>query len=262
MAQRTEARDVASTPVLAGRRAVVTGASSGIGRAIALAFAEAGADVVVTYHRSAAAAESVAAEACGHGVAASTIQADLAESRDIDRLVEQSFERLGGIDIWVNNAGQDILTGGGARLPAREQLDRLIAVDLRGTVLCCWQVAERMRSGGGGVILNMSWDRALNGSRGREAELFSAVKSGVQGFSRSLALTVAPTVRVNVLAPGWIATAFAAAMSDEERRRIAARTPLGRWGEPEDVARAALFLASPAAAFLTGVVLPINGGAA
>lgn len=246
---------------LAGRAAVVTGASSGIGRAIALAYAAAGADVVVAYNRREAAAAEVAATAEALGARASVLQADLGRDGEAERLVREAFDRLGRVDVWVNNAGYDVLTGEGARLSDLEKLERLLAVDLRGTMVCSWEAAERMRRQGGGLVLNMSWDRALTGMAGREAELFSAVKGGVQAFSRSLARGVAPAVRVNVLAPGWIATEFAAQLPAEERRRIETRTPLRRFGSPEDVAAAALFLASPEAGFLTGVVLPINGGA-
>lgn len=252
----------ASSAALAQHRALITGASSGIGRAIALAFARAGADVVIAYHQRKAEAHAAAREAAGFDIDASVIEADLARPDDAERLVNEAFTRFGRIDVWVNNAGSDILTGAGARLDPREKLDRLMNVDLRATVLCSWAAAERMQDQrGGGVILNMSWDRALTGMAGREAEVFSAVKGGVQAFSASLAHTAAPAVRVNVLAPGWITTAFAAELSDGERERIAQSTPLGRWGEPDDVAHAAVFLASPAASFVTGVVLPINGGA-
>lgn len=251
----------ADAAVLAQHRALVTGASSGIGRAIALAFARTGADVIIAYHQREAEARAAAREAAAFDVEASVVQADLARPDHAGRLVHEAFDRFGRIDVWVNNAGSDILTGPGARLPPHDKLDRLINVDLRATVLCSWAAAERMTDQpGGGVILNMSWDHALKGMAGREAEVFSAVKGGVQAFSASLARSVAPAVRVNVLAPGWITTAFAAGLSDDERQRIAQRTPLGRWGEPEDVARAAVFLASPAASFMTGVVLPINGG--
>src|SRR5690606_22494868 len=172
----------------------------------------------------------------------------------------EAFDTFGRVDVWVNNAGADILTAEGAKLPMRAKLDLLLATDLRGTVLCCWEVAERMREQGGGVILNMSWDHALTGMAGPEAQLFAAAKGGVVSFSKCLARSVAPEVRVNVLAPGWIATAFAGELDDRERRRIAETTPLRRWGEPDDVAQAALFLASPGADYLTGVVLPVSGG--
>lgn len=245
---------------LAGRAAVVTGASSGIGRAIALAFADAGSDVLVSYNRNARGAEEVVAAIQALGRRGAAVQADVTRDEDVSRLVREAFDAFGRVDVWVNNAGADILTAEGAKLPMRAKLDLLLATDLRGTVLCCWEVAERMREQGAGVILNMSWDHALTGMAGPEAQLFAAAKGGVVSFSKSLARSVAPEVRVNVLAPGWIATAFAGELDDEERRRIAETTPLRRWGEPEDVAQAALFLASPGANYLTGVVLPVSGG--
>lgn len=245
---------------LAGCRAVVTGASSGIGRAIALRFAAEGADVAVTYRRSADAAGQVAEEIRALGRRATTFQADLAREADLERLVDEAFGEWGRVDVWVNNAGADILTGEGASLPDRAKLDRLIAVDLRGTILTSWLVAERMRQQGSGVILNMSWDHVLTGMPGRSPEMFAAVKGGILSFSKSLARSVAPEVRVNVLAPGWIATAFGEQLDSEEYRRVAECTPLGRWGTPEDVAAAAVFLASPEADFLTGLTLPVSGG--
>lgn len=245
---------------LAGRTAVVTGGSSGIGRAIALAFASAGSDVLVSYNRNARGAEEVVAAVQALGRRAAAVQADIGRDEDVSRLVREAFDFFGRVDAWVNNAGADILTGGGAKLSMRAKLDLLLAVDLRGTVLCCWEVAERMKEQGGGVILNMSWDHALTGMAGPEAQLFAAAKGGIVSFSKSLARSVAPEVRVNVLAPGWIATAFAAELDAGERQRIAETAPLRRWGEPDDVAQAALFLASPAADYLTGVVLPVSGG--
>jgi len=244
----------------AGRTAVVTGGSSGIGRAIALAFASAGSDVLVSYNRNGRGAEDVVAAIEALGRRAVAVQADVAREEDVSRLVHEAFDALGRVDVWVNNAGADILTGEGAKLSMRAKLDLLLAVDLRGTVLCCWEVAERMKEQGGGVILNMSWDHALTGMAGPEAQLFAAAKGGIVSFSKSLARSVAPEVRVNVLAPGWIATAFAAELDPGERQRIAEAAPLRRWGEPDDVAQAALFLASPAADYLTGVVLPVSGG--
>ena len=172
-----------------------------------------------------------------------------------------TFARPGGVDVWVNNAGADILTGQGAALSAVAKLDLALGVDLRGTVLCSWRVAERLRAQGRGVILNLSWDHVLVGAPGREAEIYAAAKGGVLAFSKCLARSFAPEVRVAVLAPGWIATAFALGLPDEDRRRIAASTPLGRWGTPQDVAEAAVFLASSQAEFLTGTTLLVNGGA-
>lgn len=245
---------------LAGRNAVVTGASSGIGRAVASAFAHEGARVFLTYRRNADGAREAAERIRADGGQAFLAQADLSNERDVDRLVAAAFSELARVDIWVNNAGADILTGHGAARTNLEKLDDVLAVDLRGTILCSWPVAQRMRAQGQGVILNVSWDHVLTGAAGPEAEIYAAAKGGILAFSKCLARSMAPEVRVNVLAPGWIATDFAAGLSEDQRRRIAEATPLKRWGSPEDVARAATFLASAQAGFLTGTTLLVNGG--
>ncbi len=245
---------------LENRVAVVTGASGAIGRAVALAFAEEGADVVAHYWRSEDSAEQVVREIAARGRTALATRADLSRESDISALVRSALERFGRIDIWANIAGADILTGAEAARSSVDKLDLLIAADLRGTVLCSWAAADAMSEQEGGVIINMSWDQALSGMPGREAELFAAVKGGVIGFSKSLARSVAPRTRVNVLAPGWIATAFSESLDEATRRRIADAIPLKRWGTPDDVARAAVYLASPDSAYQTGQVLLVGGG--
>jgi 3-oxoacyl-[acyl-carrier protein] reductase len=175
--------------------------------------------------------------------------------------VAQARERLGGLDVWVNNAGADVLTGEAADWDWERKLDLLLAVDLKGTVACSYAAGAVMGGQpGGGTILNMSWDHVAAGMAGDNPELFSAVKGGVLAFSRSLARSLAHRVRVNVLCPGWIETGFAREADPDFRRSVAESTPLGRWGRPEDVAAAALWLASPEAAFITGQAVNINGG--
>ena len=137
----------------------------------------------------------------------------------------------------------------------------MLTVDLRGTMLASWQAAEMFAAQqDGGVIINMSWDHVLSGMPGRNPEMFAAVKGGVLAFSKALARSVAPRVRVNVLAPGWIETAFAEGLDAKRYEAIRLSIPLARWGTPEDVANAAVFLASPAAAYLTGQTLLVGGG--
>ena len=249
---------------LDGKVALVTGASSGIGRAIALAYAAAGADVALTYRTNQRGADETADGARAAGRRAESIRADVAEPGDLDELADALRRTFGRVDVWVNNAGADILTGDGARLSRVEKLDRLLTVDLRGTVLASWKAVELMDAhppASGGVIINMSWDHVLGGGLKSEyAQVFCAAKGGVYSFSRALAHSVAPRIRVNVLGPGWIETAYGSGLDAAVKQRISAKIPLGHWGTPEDIAYAAVYLASDAAAYLTGQMLMINGG--
>jgi 3-oxoacyl-[acyl-carrier protein] reductase len=246
---------------LEGHGVLVTGASSGIGRAIAIAAARAGADVGVTYRSNATGARETEAQIRALGRKAVTFQLDLTDEAALATLGSSACEGLGRLDAWINNAGADILTGAGASKSDVQKMDLLLSVDLRGTILASWHAAETLAAQpGGGVIINMSWDHVLTGMPGSNPQLFAAVKGGVLAFSKSLARSVAPRVRVNVLAPGWIETSFAADLTAERRDAVIGSTPLARWGTPEDVAGAAVFLASPAAAFMTGQVLVVGGG--
>jgi len=246
---------------LAGRVLLVTGGSSGIGRAIALAAAKAGADVALTYRANRAAADDVSAQIRALGRRAAALPLDLSDAGQIDRIGPAAIFALGRVDVWVNNAGADILTGDQAALSPRERLDLLLDVDLRGTILASWRAAELLAlNADGGVIVNMSWDHVLTGMPGVNPQMFAAVKGGVLSFSKSLARTVAPVVRVNVVAPGWISTAFGEGLDHEARRKVEASTPLQRWGTPDDVASAVVYLASPGAAFLTGQTILVGGG--
>ncbi|HEY5090004.1 MAG TPA: SDR family oxidoreductase [Polyangia bacterium] len=242
---------------LAGLRTVVTGASSGIGRAIAVAFAAAGARVGLGFWQSSEAAHALAGElGPGHPL----LRADLSTPEGCESLVQEAFAALGHVDVWVNNAGADVLTGEAGDWTAERKLQALLELDLKGTIRCSRTVAARMRPGG--CILNMGWDHAtMDGMAGDDTQLHAAVKAAVLGFSKSLARSVAPDVRVNVLCPGWIETAYGAGADRAFYAEIAAGTPLGRWGTPEDVAGTAVWLASPGAAFITGQAVNINGGA-
>ena len=255
-----EMADTVAAP-LAGRAVLVTGASSGIGRAIAIAAARAGADVAITYRTNAAGAREVTAAIDALGRRSAVVRLDVADESSLRAVGPAAQEALGGLDVWVNNAGADILTGTAATLSDVEKLDLLLTVDLRGTVLASWQAAEMLGAQQqGGVIINMSWDHVLTGMLGRNPQLFAAAKGAVLAFSKSLARSVAPSVRVNVLAPGWIDTSFGRGLDDGVRRDISDSTPMKRWGTPDDVASAAVFLASPAAAFVTGQAILVGGG--
>jgi 2-amino-4-hydroxy-6-hydroxymethyldihydropteridine diphosphokinase len=246
---------------LAGRRALVTGSTSGIGRAIALELAAGGADVLIHGRRSPAAAEEVAGHARTLGVRAEVVLADLREPAACADLAEQAWALWQGLDVVVNNAGADTLTGEAGRWPFERKLEELLAVDVRATILLARAFGQRMKAVGGGVIVNMGWDQAERGMEGDSGELFAAAKGAVMGFSRSLALSLAPAVRVHCVAPGWIRTAWGERASKAWQERVRAETPLGRWGLPEDVARTVRWLAGPAASFLDGQVVRVNGGA-
>ena len=157
-------------------------------------------------------------------------QADLATRDGCERLVAEALDDLGGVDVWVNNAGADVLTGEAADWDWERKLDALLAVDLKGTIACSYAVADVMERGG--TIINMSWDHVATGMAGENPQLFAAVKGGVLAFSKSLARALAPDVRVNVLCPGWIETRFAEEADREFHRSVADGTPLGRWGNP------------------------------
>jgi 3-oxoacyl-[acyl-carrier protein] reductase len=246
---------------LDGKVVLVTGASSGIGRAIALGCADAGADLAITFRRSREGAESTAEEIRSRGRRAEVVEVDVSRPEDIASLTDTVARRFGRVDAWINNAGADILTGPGSRLSRMEKLDLLLAVDVRGTVLASWAAVELMRKqSSGGAIINMSWDHVGIGMAGENPILYSAAKGGVMAFSKSLAREVAPHIRVNVLAPGFIETSFGEGANEKWRREVVERTPLKRWGIPEDLAGAAVYLASDASAFVTGQALAVNGG--
>lgn len=245
---------------LAGLRAVVTGSTSGIGRAVALELAAAGADVIV-HGRRAAAAEEVADQVRGAGVRSAVVLADLHEAAACRRLVDEAWQTWDGLDVWVNNAGADTLTGEAGRWPFERKLAELLAIDVTAGILIARDVGQRLKARGGGVLLTVGWDQADTGMEGDSGQLFAASKAAVMAFTKCLALTLAPEVRVNCLAPGWIRTAWGEGASTPWQERVLRETPLRRWGEPRDVAAAARWLASPAAAYITGQVVRVNGGA-
>ena len=246
---------------LSGRRALVTGSSSGIGRAIAVELARAGADVVIHCARSVERGKEVAADVAGMGRRSEFLAADMSEPSAAARLVERAWSLWGGLDVCVNNAGVDLLTGDGAALDYSSKLERLYTVDLRGTALICRTVGDRMQEAGQGVILNIGWDQADRGMEGESGELFGLTKNAIMGLTRSLAVSLAPAVRVNCIAPGWIRTAWGEQAGEVWQDRVIRETPLRRWGTPEDVARLARFLVSDDAAYITGQVINANGGA-
>jgi 3-oxoacyl-[acyl-carrier protein] reductase len=246
---------------LAGRTIVVTGASSGIGRAIAIAAARAGADVALTFRSNETGARATAADIEVLGRRAVVSRLDLEDVHSIRALGQHAADALGRVDAWVNNAGADIVTPAGDDRSRIEKLDMVLRIDLRGTMLASWEAVEIMKTQPhGGVIINISWDHVATGLEGTNPQLYAAAKGGVMAFSKGLARSVAPLIRVNIVAPGWIETSFGEGVDRKYYREIAELTPMKRWGRPEDVAGAVVYLASPAAAFLTGETINVGGG--
>ena len=243
------------------RWALVTGASSGIGRATALALADAGWNVVIHYRASAGAAQSLADEVTGKGPRSLLASADLRDPDAGPALIEEAWGMTGGLSACVLNAGADVLTGPAAQLTFRRKFEELVAVDLWGTMATARAAGQKMRERGSGTIVTIGWDQADTGMEGDSGELFAAVKGAVMSFTRSLAKSLAPAVRVHCVAPGWIRTAWGEKAGDVWQERVKRETLLQRWGHPEDIADACVFLVSDQARFLTGQTLYVNGGA-
>ena len=263
LAELTGVRVTGASPgrELAGKNALVTGSTSGIGRAIALELAAAGANVLVNGRHSVEAAETVAADVHRAGGKSAVLMADLRDPEECRRLADRAWGVWDELDILVNNAGADTLTGEAAKWSFERKLEELLTVDVKATMYLSRSIGRRMKDEGCGVILNMGWDQAEIGMEGDSGELFAATKGAVMAFSRSLALSLAPEVRVNCLAPGWIQTEWGKHASSAWHKRVKRETPLQKWGHPEDVARMARWLVSPAAGYVTGQVVRCNGGA-
>lgn len=241
-----------------GKQVVITGAGRGIGRELALAFGAQGARVLVHYGHAAAEAADVVARIERAGGQALSAQADLADAQQALRLVEQVGTLLGTVDVWINNAGASANTVETRDLDEIAVFERLLHVDVLATWICSRGAADLMPEGGS--ILNLGWNHALDGAAGPVSQVYATGKGAVIALTRSLARTYAPRVRVNGLAPGWIENEWVLNRSEKFRQRIAQQIPLARWGTPADIVSAALFLCSPAAAFITGQVLTVDGG--
>jgi 3-oxoacyl-[acyl-carrier protein] reductase len=246
--------------LLADQVTVITGASGGIGRAVALELARQGAAVGVHGFANRESAASLVREIRDGGGESVEFLADLSVQGPRQSFAEATWNWKSRIDVLVNLAGADVLTGEAAAWPFEKKLETLWNVDCLATIELSRAIGQRMKQRGSGVILNIGWDQAEQGMAGDSGEMFSAVKGAVMAFTRSLAQSLAPQVRVNCLAPGWIRTAWGEKASDYWQERASRQALRGRWGTPEDVARAAAFLASPAADFITGQVVAINGG--
>ena len=244
---------------LEGKVALVTGASRGIGKAICRRFAEEGAKVVINYNSAGEAAEELHRELSAEGRESLVVRGDVSNSRDVDTLVRKTVERFGRIDILVNNAG--IVIRKKILESTEEDWDRTIDVNLKSVYLCSKAVAPLMLKQGRGKIVNVSSISGLNApASALEIPDYAASKAGVIGLTRALAVNLSPTINVNAVCPGATQTDMLGTMTDQGRTMRLAETPMGRFGKPEEVAQAVLFLASDESDFVTGETLVVSGG--
>lgn len=237
--------------------AVVTGASRGIGRSIALALAEAGADVVVNYAGSEQAAREVASEIEKLGRKALVIQANVADSEQVAQLIQQTIEAFGRVDILVNNAG---ITRDNLLMRMKDdEWDDVIATNLKGVYNCIKAVTRQMMKQRSGRIINISSVVAALGNAGQAN--YVAAKAGVIGLTKSVARELASRgITVNAVAPGFIETDMTSKLGEEIQTGLLNQIPLGRLGKPEDIAHIVRFLASDQSSYITGQTFHVDGG--
>jgi len=242
---------------LAGRTCVVTGASRGIGRAIATELARRGGDVVVNYHSSPDAADATLDRIEGHDGEGLTVQADVADVEAVEDMARQVHEAVGPVDVLVNNAGINV----DKRFDSFEPQDwqRVLRVNLEGAFNVTSAFYEDLQAAESGRVINIS---SVNGERGSYGQSnYAASKTGLIGFTRSLALELAPhRTTANVVAPGYTRTDMVEGMREDIKERILDQIPADRFADPEEIAYTVCFLASDEAEYITGEVLNVNGG--
>jgi 3-oxoacyl-[acyl-carrier protein] reductase len=244
-----------------GKNVLVTGAGTGYGAEIAVRAAQEGAAVAVHYNTSVAGAERTAGRIKDLGGEAFTVQADISRHDDIRRMAEEVFARFGTLDVLVNNVGDVAPEQMSWRDLTEESIDRVLAVDVKGTMLCVHEFGSRMLEQGHGAIINIGSTVIVRGSP--RAPQYAAAKYGILGITKSYAAAFAPTVRVNTFAPGFIETDATLNRHDWKsgrREELISRTPMGRVPGPAELAGTALFLATDDAAHMTGAYLNADGG--
>ena len=257
--------------------AVVTGASSGIGRATALRLAAAGFSVILHGRKPSERMDAVEQQILSFRKPDSMarvekIFGDFSQAIDWQKFVDDTWAKFGTVDCWINNAGGDVLTNQWAERPIEEKLAYLWKTDVTASLMLSRLAGKRMiadrttleaRTGvdrDPGSIVNIGWDQAEHGMAGDSGELFATTKGAIMSMTKSLAQSLAPQVRVNCISPGWIQTAWGQDAPEPWQRRAQQESLMNRWGLPADVAAAIVFLCLPESHFISGQVLPVNGG--
>ncbi|MFC4076428.1 3-oxoacyl-[acyl-carrier-protein] reductase [Salinithrix halophila] len=243
--------------MLNGKVAIVTGGSRGIGRAVSLALAKAGADVAIIYAGNKEAAEDTASAVRDEGQKALVIRADISQAADVDAAVKEVVSEFGRVDILVNNAG---ITRDNLILRMKEEdWDQVLNTNLKGVFFCTKAVTRPMMKQRGGRIINVSSVVGLVGNPGQAN--YTAAKAGVLGLTKTTAKELASRgITVNAVAPGFIETDMTAELGEDVREGMTSQIPLARLGKPEDIAHVVVFLASDQAGYITGQTLNVDGG--
>jgi len=243
--------------MLKGKSALVTGASRGIGRAIAIELARQGANVAVNYAGSADKAEEVVNELKAFGVSAFKVQADVADETSVKEMIKQVIDTFGSLDILVNNAG--ITKDNLLMRMKEEEFDAVINTNLKGVFVCTKAVARQMMKQKSGRIVNVSSIVGVSGNAGQAN--YVAAKAGVIGLTKTAAKEFASRgILVNAVAPGFISTDMTDVLTEEQKTAMLSMTPLAKFGEPEDVARVVRFLCTEDANYVTGQTIHVDGG--
>ena len=249
---------------LLGKTAMITGSSTGIGSAIALELAEQGANIILHGRSNSEAMQAIKTKLAALDADCHCLLEDFSTNPDWNAFVDKAWKWKSGFDFWINNAGGDVLTGKNAQQSLDEKLELLWQVDVKATLMLSRRagelMAETLGPPGEKVILNMGWDQAWQGMAGESGELFSTTKGAIMSMTKSLAQSFAPQVRVNCIAPGWIKTDWGEQSSDYWDNRAKNESLMNRWGTPADVANVAAFLCSRSASFISGQIVPVNGG--